>query len=300
MSLYARALYFGRSAAQGIRHRPLVNGIAVLTLALALFSWGLARSGSRLLDSLVASLGANVEVTAYLRDGTTPELAEATARALGERLELPVEVVTPDAALTRLGSQLGDYGDVFSELEQNPLPWSLEIDVPESLRTAEALEAIAAKAKADEAIADVEYGQAAVERLSQIARVLRVAGSLVFLLVVITAVVIVSATLQLAIYARREEIEIQKLVGATDRFVKAPFLLEGLFQGLLGAGVAVGGLWVFSLWALPGLLSLFAFLVGPGAEVTVIGPRLMAELFGAGATLGLGGSFLAVGRFLRV
>jgi cell division transport system permease protein len=125
-------------------------------------------------------------------------------------------------------------------------------------------------------------------------------GAVGFIVVVIATVIIVASTLQLAIYARRDEIEIQKLVGATDRFVKAPFLLEGLFQGLIGAGVAMAGLWAFALAAGPRLSELFAFLLGPGAHLAVVDPAAFAELAGAGCGLGLCGSFLAVGRFLRV
>lgn len=300
MSVYAKTLYFGRSAAQGIRHQPFVHGIAVLTLALALFSYGLARTGARLLDSLVASLGANVEVTAYLKDGISAEEAEKLAREVEAAAGVPARVVTPTQALERLGAELGDYGDVFSQLQDNPLPWSLQLEVPETMRTPESLARIAESARARAEVADVEYGQAAVERLSRIAGALKVGGLLLFVLVVVITVVIVSATLQLAIYSRREEIEIQKLVGATDRFVKAPFLLEGLFQGFLGAGVALAALWAFASWALPGVASLFAFLVGPSVPVAVFGTGLVGELFLAGAVLGLGGSFLAVGRFLRV
>jgi cell division transport system permease protein len=121
-----------------------------------------------------------------------------------------------------------------------------------------------------------------------------------FGVVLLATVVIVSATLQLAIYARREEIEIQKLVGATDRFVKVPFLIEGFLQGLLGAVVALAGLLAFERLVGPGLASLFSFLVGPGGGVLLLEPVMVLELLVAGCALGLGGSFIAVGRFLRV
>src|SRR5262249_59223146 len=89
-------------------------------------------------------------------------------------------------------------------------------------------------------------------------------GLVAFAIVAFATVFIVSATLQLAIYSRREEIEIQKLVGATDRFVKAPFLIEGALQGLLGAGVAILALWMFAAALRPQLIALFPFLVRPG------------------------------------
>ncbi|HSP77015.1 MAG TPA: FtsX-like permease family protein, partial [Myxococcaceae bacterium] len=149
-------------------------------------------------------------------------------------------------------------------------------------------------------VTGVDYGEEAVERLSSIARALGYGGWVGFAVVMMATVVIVAATLQLAIYARREEIEIQKLVGATDRFVKVPFLIEGLLQGLLGAVVALVGLLAFERLVGPGLSSLFAFLVGRGGLAPLLEPRLALELLMVGGALGLGGSFIAVGRFLRV
>ena len=149
-------------------------------------------------------------------------------------------------------------------------------------------------------VSAVDYGSEAVERLSAIARALRLAALVAFGVVGVATVVIVSATLQLAIYARREEIEIQKLVGATNRFVKVPFLLEGGLQGLLGAGLALAGLWALTRAFGENASALAAFLVGPGVTLRLLDPRLALELVAAGVGLGLSGSFVAVGRFLRV
>jgi len=211
-----------------------------------------------------------------------------------------VTVVPPDAALSRLRTELGDLGDALAELPENPLPASLELRVPPEKRTPGALQALAKELRAEPGVAGVDYGEAAVERLSAIARALRFGMLVAFAVVLGATIIIVAATLQLAIYARRGEIEIQKLVGATDRFVKAPFLLEGLLQGVLGAGVALLGLWAFGRVVGPTLGTLFAFLLGPGVAAPWVEPRLALELVGAGCGLGLGGSFVAVGRFLRV
>ncbi|HZI11792.1 MAG TPA: permease-like cell division protein FtsX [Myxococcus sp.] len=300
MSALAKAAYFWRSAAVGLKHSPFVHFIAVTTIAIALFSAGLARSGARMLDNLLASLGGEVEVTVYL----APELGEDEVHGVRTRVEElsggQVTVVPPDAALSRLRTELGDLGDALAELPENPLPASLELRVPPEKRTPGALQALAKELRAEPGVAGVDYGEAAVERLSAIARALRFGMLVAFAVVLGATIIIVAATLQLAIYARRGEIEIQKLVGATDRFVKAPFLLEGLLQGVLGAGVALLGLWAFGRVVGPTLGTLFAFLLGPGVAAPWVEPRLALELVGAGCGLGLGGSFVAVGRFLRV
>ncbi|HLM46183.1 MAG TPA: ABC transporter permease [Myxococcaceae bacterium] len=300
MSVLAKASYFWRSAASGLRHAPFVHFVAVTTIAIALFSAGLAQAVGQMVEGLLGSLGGEVQVTVYL----SPELDEEGASVLRERMVATsggrATLVPPQAALERLATELGDLGEALSHLPENPLPPSLELEVPPERRTPGALKALAKELRAMPGVTGVDYGEEAVERLSAISKALRVGGWVAFAVVLLTTVIIVSATLQLAIYARREEIEIQKLVGATDRFVKAPFLIEGFLQGLLGAAVALAGLLTFEHLVGPGLASLFSFLVGTGGGVTVLEPGLALELLAAGCGLGLGGSFIAVGRFLRV
>ncbi|HVG57430.1 MAG TPA: permease-like cell division protein FtsX [Hyalangium sp.] len=300
MSALAKVSYFWRSAAGGLRHSPFVHFIAVTTIAIALFTAGLARTAGRALDGLLASLGGEVEVTVYL----APELAPEQVEALRTKLQVAsggqAVLVNSDEALKRLAQELGDLGDALSQLPENPLPPSLELSVAPERRTPELLEALSTQIRVLPGVTGVDYGREAVERLTAIARALSFGGLVAFAVVLFATIIIVSATLQLAIYARREEIEIQKLVGATDRFVKAPFLMEGLFQGLLGAAVALAGLWTFGRLVGPTLTSLFSFLLGPTASEPLLRPGLALELVVAGCLLGLVGSFIAVGRFLRV
>jgi cell division transport system permease protein len=300
MSVLAKVAYFWRSAASGLRHAPFVHFIAVTTIAIALFSAGLARGVGQLVDGLIGSLGGEVQVTVYVE----PELPAEAVQALRERMEADsggkATLVSPEVALGRLQRELGDLGEALAQLPENPLPPSLELEVPRERRTPGALKALAHELRALPGVTGVDYGEEAVERLSAIASALRYGGWVAFAVVLAATIIIVSATLQLAIYARREEIEIQKLVGATDHFVKAPFLLEGLLQGLLGAMVALAGLWAFERLMGPGLASLFAFLTPGGVMLPLLEPKLALELVGAGGVLGLGGSFIAVGRFLRV
>jgi len=300
VSALAKTRYFLRSAAGGLRHAPFVHFIAVLTIAIALFSAGLAHAVAERVQGLLASLGGEVQLTVYL----APELPAAKVEQVRAQLEQrsggSARLVSPDAALARLRQELGDLGDTLAQLPENPLPPSLELQVPADRRTPGALRALAGEVRALPGVSGVDYGEEAVERLSAIARALSYGGWVAFAIIGLATVVIVAATLQLAIYARRSEIEIQKLVGATDRFVKAPFLLEGLLQGLLGASLALGALAAFGHLVGPTLSELFAFLQGPRGAAPALDPGLALGLLGAGCALGLGGSFIAVGRFLRV
>lgn len=294
----AKARTFWRSALEGIRHQPFVHTVATITLAVALFTVGLARSAATELDRVIGSLGGEVRVTVYLDPRARADVRGAVAAGLRQR-GMAVEEVSPRAALERLVKELGPAAESLRGLPEDPLPPSLEVRLPEGRRAPEALRTLAAELRALPGVTGVDYGEQAVERLHAMARALRWAGLLAFAVLVGATLIIVSATLQLAIYARREEVEIQKLVGATDRFVQAPFLLEGVVQGLAGALLAVLALLVFRQTAGPQLSSLFSFLRLP-TTASGLSPWLEAAQLGVvGAMLGLAGSYLAVHRFLR-
>jgi cell division transport system permease protein len=300
MSVLARLTYFWRSALLGMRHSPFIHLVAISTLTIALFTAGLSRGAVRVIDGLRDALGGEVEVTVYLDEALSQADGEALAEALATKTSGQARWVSPKEALERLSRELGELSDALEGLPENPLTASIELQVPPALRGPEALATLAREVRVLPGVTAVDYGEAAVARLSAISRALRLGGGVAFLVVVLATVIITSATLQLAIYARREEIEIQKLVGATNRFVKTPFLLEGMLQGVFGASLAVLALWGFSVFAGPRLEGVFAFLLAEGRGLSLLDARTVAEVFGVGIALGLCGSFVAVGRFLRV
>lgn len=299
MSTSARLAYFVRTAIGSMVRSPFVHVIAVAALALSLVGFGLARIAASQLDALVASLGGEVEFTVYLTPDAPPDKVDELEKALVGRTQGTMTRVSPAVALGRLAAQLGEQGKALTELGDNPLPWSLELKLPPTAREPAALKLLAEKTRSLPFVSGVDYGEEAIERLGVIARALRLAGLIVFALVFLTTVIVVSATLQLAIFARREEIEIQKLVGGTDRFVRMPFLIEGALQGVLSGGVALAGVFGVIRWLERDGGELVGFLMLEGRFV-VPWVRLAAEQLGLGVLLGLLGSFIAVRRFLRV
>ncbi len=300
MSLTASLSYFSRTALNGIWRSPFVHVIAVSSLSIALMGYGLARMASAQLDALLQSLAGDVEMTVYLEAGTQEDKIHELESALQQRTGGTTKIVTPTDALQRLAKELGgEQGAALDGLGDNPLPWSIEVELPPLAREPEALKALADRVRGLPFVNGVDYGEAALERLTAIARALKLFSLIAFALVFLTAVVVVSATLQLAIYSRREDIEIQKLVGATDRFVRAPFLIEGLLQGAVAAALACGALWALTYFLGPKLALLFAFL-NAGTGLHVVDLRLFAEMLGLGAGMGLLGSVIAVRRFLHV
>ncbi|MBX7100435.1 MAG: permease-like cell division protein FtsX [Myxococcaceae bacterium] len=293
MSLVAKTSYFARTALESLWRSPFIHVVAVLSLAVALTGFGAARVVASQLDRLVESLSGEVELTVYLKADSSDETRAQLVTALEQRTHGKATIVSPEQALARLEAQVPG---VRALSKDNPLPWSIEVAVPPSARQAQALREVARKVEQLEAVEAVDFGEAAVDRLEGLAFALRLAGLVVFGLVFLTVVVVVAATLQLAIYARREEIEIQKLVGATNRFVRAPFLIEGALQGLLGALIALGLLLLATHVGWPRLVALLGVLDAVAPAVTL---RLAGEVAALGASLGLVGSVLAVRRFLR-
>jgi cell division transport system permease protein len=299
VSTLSQVAYFGRTAAGSMVRSPFVHLIAISALSLTLVGFAVARVATAHLSALVGSLGSEVEFTVYLDPSASEENVDALAQALLSRTQGHVERISPTVALERLALQLGESGQTLRELKSNPLPWSLELKLPLASRDPATLKALAEKTRSLPFVQAVDYGEEALERLQLMAQVLRMAGLIVFALVFLTTVTVVSATLQLAIFARREEIEIQKLVGGTDRFVRMPFLIEGILQGVISSLVSVGVVWA-AVWLVErrgGELLGFVLVDG---RLNVSWGRLVLEQMGVGVLLGLVGSFIAVRRFLRV
>jgi cell division transport system permease protein len=297
MSASSKLTYFLRTAVGSLVRSPFVHLIAISSLCLSLIGFGVARVTRGQLRALSDALSGDVELTVYFSPDAEPEKVDALEQALIQRTQGSVTRVSPAEALSRLVDQLGPEGEGLLSMASNPLPWSLEVKLPkETVRAANVAE-VADRTRALPFVLGVDYGEAALDRLALLERMLEVASLVVFALVFFTAIIVVSATLQLAIFSRREEIEIQKMVGGTDRFVRFPFLLEGMIQGLVSGALALGVLfvlvWLVQTW-------------GGGTIIERLGGirvkwgRLAAEIVGIGCALGLFGSFIAVRRFLRV
>lgn len=299
MSTSARVAYFFRTAIGSMVRSPFVHVVAIAALGLSLVGFGMARIASSQLDALLASLGGEVEFTVYLAPDAPPEQVDELEKALTNRTGGTLTRISPATALGRLAAQLGEQGRALTELGDNPLPWSLELKLPPNSREPAALKVLAEKTRALPFVTGVDYGEEALERLGVISRAMRLAGLVAFVLVFLTTVIVVSATLQLAIFARREEIEIQKLVGGTDRFVRMPFLIEGAMQGIFSGLFALVAVYALVRWVEREGGDLVGFLMLDGRFVVAWG-RLALEQLGLGVALGLSGSFIAVRRFLRV
>jgi cell division transport system permease protein len=289
-----RPLSFLRRALEAMARGPFVTAVAVGTIFVASFTTGLFAAVLGSAERLLASWAGDVQISVYLApNADLAEAARAAQALVGGR---EVEAVTPAEALRRLRASLGPEAPALDGVGEGVLPASVEVRAPgASLATARDL---ARRLGAVPGAESVDYGSAWLERVEVLLRRLRWAGLVLFAVLSLATAVLVSNTLRLGVFARRDEIEIMKLVGATDGWVEAPFLIEGVLQGIAGAGLAVLALLALHAALAPRLADAIG-LAAPLARGHVLPLALVLSLLGGGAALGLLASALAVGRFLR-
>jgi cell division transport system permease protein len=183
---------------------------------------------------------AKVEIVVFLED----DISRATADSLMTEVEsIPfietIRNVDPASAMERLKREFGNRSYILESLEDNPLPASLEITLKPQYRLKQRVEGVAERLAQLRGVEDVSYGRGWITVLERVVRVFAVVDIVIGLVVGIAALVTVSYTVRLTLYARREMIKVLKLVGATDFFVMAPFLLEGLLHGAASIALAL-------------------------------------------------------------
>jgi cell division transport system permease protein len=283
-----------RRAVDALRRAPFVTVVAVGTLFVAVLLTGAFAAALGAGERLLAAWAGEVPVSVYLVRGADLEVARGAAEKLAPGAA--VEAVTPRDAMRRLRASLGVQGRVLDGLGDDVLPASVEVHVRGlSLSRARAL---AARLREVPGAAEVDDGAAWLSRLENLLRQGRVVGLALLALVAVATAILVSNTLRLAVYARREEIEIMKLVGATDGYVSAPILLEGALQGLAGAALAVGVL-AASTWALVPRLREALPIAARITRADLLPGSLLVALLLGGTALGLVASALSLRRFLR-
>ncbi|HVO21768.1 MAG TPA: FtsX-like permease family protein [Anaeromyxobacter sp.] len=289
-----RPVYFTRRALEGMARGPYVALVGTATVFVALFAVGLLAGVLGGAERVLSAWAGQVRISAYLAPGTDLAAARAAVAAAAPGLE--VQAVPAAAALRQLSEELGDQAHVLDGVGPGVIPDAVDVLAPGiSLPGARAL---AAALRALPGVADVDYGNAWLEKLETLVSRARLAAVALFAALAVATAVLVGNTLRLAVFARQEEIEILKLVGATDAFVSTPFLIEGLLQGLAGGALAVGALAGLHALLVPRLQAAVG-VAGALRLTDTLPPALLLGLLGGGAAVGLLGSALAVMRSLR-
>ena len=281
--------YVVREALRSFRRAPMLVGLSSAMIALSLFLVGLFGLAAWNVKRVLERVEARVEIVAYLRESVAPEPINIAIEDIGRYPEVrDVSYISKEHALQQAREDLPEFASVFGDLDTNPLPASLEVLLHPNQAGPQVVATVAERIRQYPFVEDVRYGGEWLDKVYLLRRVAGVATIVLGTAFAIVASLIIGAAIRMAIYARRDEISIMRLVGATEGFVRRPFLMEGLFTGILGGILALGATWLaFALTS----RSLFQLEFLP-VEWIVAG-------LGAGGVVGVLSSGIAVRRYLQ-
>lgn len=298
--------YFVLEALSSFRRNWVMSFVAVITIYLSLLLVGVFVVSGMLVNNIVTGVEQKVNITIFVKDGA----AQGDMKALQDSMVANTAVknvsyISKEQALQRFKQQMKESPEIIKQLDTNPLPASLEIE----LKDPKTVKAVVAQVKAVPSFAkvirypgdperDLRYGQQIIDRLFAFTQVVRVVESVFIAMLGVVSVVLIGNTIRLAIYSRRREIGIMRLVGASNWFIRTPFLFEGMLQSIIGALLAILTLVALQAFVMPRieLVLQFLHLTLSGAALA----QLSAILLVSGIVIGLLGSATALRRYLRV
>lgn len=287
--------FYFREALLSFRRSTLMATAAVLSTTTILIIVGVFLLISVNSSLFLKNIESQLEIIVYLEDNTSKtelnNLKSNITSIVGTR---EVKFVSKEEAYQRLLKSLGEQKDILSAIEVNPLPASFEIQVKDP----KMIKQIANQMAKLEKVEEVEYGQGTVEKLLNFTYIFRRAGMLILALLIFSSILIISNIIKITVYARRNEIEIMSLSGATSRFIKWPFIIEGFLQGFISAILSIIILYKFYFFAINKMHQVIPFLplVVGNMDLLPIGISILL----LGSLVGILGSMFSVGKYLDV
>ena len=294
MAVFRALAYFFEEALQSLWRSRFIGALSVGTIAVSLFVVGAFLAVASSLGEVVARWSQKVQVTFYLED----DLEDRIRKSLEDRLKSDpavesVELVSRAQALARFKSLFRDLSTLPDDLGQNPFPASFEVTLRSGHHSKEEVTRLVTAYEGAPGVEEAQYDLLWIERLATGVRLVRGAGALLGGILVLASVFTISNVIRLTVYARQDELDIMRLVGATRAYVKGPFVVEGMLQGGIGGLLALG-LLALALRVLSRDAALASELLGRTA--IAVSPTLALALVLGGMAVGVAGSFMSLGR----
>jgi len=292
--------YLLARALRNVRQTPFLFSATVLTVAISLAMVAVFILLVLNLQKVGSSWGEEIQVVAYFDQLPSQTVRLEWQASLAKRAEVErLDYIDKFEAYEIFERQLGAEKALLEGVKPEVLPASLQVTIKETYRNSQTVSELARYMSEDLKMPEVHYGHEWVERFESAVSIARLVALLLGTILVLTALFIVGNTIRLALYSRRQELEIMSLVGATPFYIRTPFLIEGALQGLLGGVLALGALFVVYRFYL--LENLQALLMAIGDfKVMFLPVPLQWGVLVAGLLLGLLGSSLALRRLIRV
>ncbi len=285
--------YFLQEALTSLWRSRLVNALSIGTIAVSLFVVGAFLTVAGRLGDVVTRWTEKIQVIIYLEDGIEARVLESLEnRLVADPAVDTVDLVTREQALIRFRELFRDLSSLPDDLGENPFPASLEVNVAPSHQSGAEVERLARAFAGVPGVREIQYDLLWVERLATGVRLVRGLGTFLGGILVLAGIFTISNVIRLTIYAREDELDIMRLVGATPTYVKGPFVAEGMMQGGVGGLAAAGLLWAALRWLSRDLAS--SDLIGGGGFDL---PATVAfTLVAGGMAVGVAGSLVSLVR----
>ena len=291
-------IYFYKYAFINIWNNRLIHMISMGTITISILLFGSLILLSLNINSWIEEWGESLSMSIYLKDGIGERAKKRIESVLIDLKGAEMKgFVSKEQAMIFLKEALGDQAGLLDGLKKNPLPASFEIffkDVhnhqidPKKIK--KSLEKIAG-------VNEVQYSEQWTERIKGLMHVVKLLGLVIGCLFCVGVLFIITNTIKLTIYSRRDEVEIFKLVGATDWFIKIPFLIEGAIQGIFSGLVAL--LILFGIYSIFSVKSVHLFGL-PALNIIFLPNEYSIFIILLSLILGLLGGFIAIGRFFNL
>jgi cell division transport system permease protein len=290
-----RALaYFFEEALTSLWRSRLINALSVGTMAVSLFVLGAFLTVASNLNEVVARWTRKVQVTFYLEDGVEDRIRGILVdRLKDDPVVDSVDLVTREQALERFRALFHDLRSLPEDLGANPFPAAVEVTLKADQQSPEEVQRFVRDFEQAPGVEEAQYDLLWIERLSTGVRLVRGLGALLGGILVLAGVFTISNVIRLTVYARQDELDIMRLVGATRAYVTGPFVVEGMLQGALGGVLSVGMLWVaFRMLARDAIAASDLL----GRAVVFLSPELCVLIVLGGMAVGVVGSLISLGR----
>ena len=294
--MFSSLSYFWGETFRSLFRNRFMAIASVLTVTLSMFILGVFLSAVLNINHMASYLENQVEMTVYLKDGLTTDQVMGIGKYLKAQPGMKeIKFTNKDQAMKDFRERMGDQQGLLDAINGNPLPasYQMSFQTPEQLKTA--AEVVAKY----QGVETVQYGKDIIEQLYKVAQVIRLSGIVLIIFLAGAELFIISNTIRLTVFARRREIQIMKYVGASNGFIRWPFLFEGMVIGFLGSGFASLILWegyktVVSEMAAAGVVFIPMIPLGPFMGYTTL------NILAAGIVIGVMGSAISLRKYMKV
>ncbi len=278
-----------REAIRGMVHNKMMVFVTMSVVAFSLIIMGAFSVATINGLRFINIAESKIKIEAFLVDGLSQPTVDSLIKKISDIQGVSdIRYISKDEAYQSFKRTLGKDKGMLEALKVNPLPASLEIDIDPAYKTLDQLEKISKKVSLFSGIEDVSFGKKWIEKVDKIIKILLLADIIFGIILLISSVLLVTMTVRLNVEARRDHISIMRLVGATDNFIKIPFIIEGLITSLISsiiaAGVIYGSLYLLSVK--------FKDIAGDMNTITI-------AIFILGLLIGIVGSKIAVDKYLK-